>query len=325
MNPDRTQLSIACIVGAAFAFGINDALIKFLSGSYPLHEVLLFRASIALLVTFFLIMPLEGGWRLVKTRRPALHAIRGACIVIANMCLYAGIAAIPLAEATAIYFFSPFFVTVFSAAFLGERVTLPRWLALLVGFLGVLLIVQPGGVEFRWAMLLPLAAAASYATVNTLTRYTGLDERASTMTFYIQIISIAVCVLTGLAIGDGRFSGQGHASMDFLLRAWMRPGGVDVLVIASTGVCSAAGAYLITQAFRLGESGLVAPFEYALLPFAVTLGFVIWGEVPTPLSILGMALIVGAGVAVAVRETRSGARARPDRKPSRNPAGRSRR
>ncbi len=191
MNPDGTQLSIACIVGAAFAFGVNDALIKFLSGSYPLHEVLLFRAS--------------------------------------------------------------------------------------------------------------------------------------TMTFYIQIISIAVCVLTGLAIGDGRFSGQGHASMDFLLRAWMRPGGVDLLVIASTGVCSAAGAYLITQAFRLGESGLVAPFEHALLPFAVTLGFVTWGEVPTPLSILGMALIVGSGVAVAVRETRSGARARPDRKPSRKPAARGRR
>ena len=321
MNPDRTQLSIFCMVGATFALGINDAMIKFLSGNYPLHEVLLFRALIAISLTLFLIMPLEGGWHLLKTRRLGLHAVRGACLVVANLCLYAGIAAIPLAEATAIYFFSPLFVTMFSAVFLGERVGLPRWLALMVGFLGVLLIVQPGGIEFQWAMLLPLAAAAAYATLNTLTRYIGLDERASTMTFYFQITSIAVCTLAGLAIGDGRFSGQGHPSMDFVLRAWMWPDAFDLLVIGSTGVCSAAGAYLITQAFRIGESGLVAPFEYALLPVAVTFGYMIWGEVPTPLSILGMILIVGSGVVVAVRETRLGAQARSIRKPVRNRAG----
>ncbi len=305
---DRTRLSIACILGASVAFSLNDASIKFVSGSYPLHEVMLIRSMVAISFTMSVFVPMEGGLKALRTRRPVLHLMRGLCIVIANMAFFSAIAILPLAELTAIFFLSPILITAFSSIFLGEHVGRRRWLALIFGIVGVLLVVRPGGADFQWAMLLPIIAAVAYATLNTTTRNLGLSENASAMTLYIQLTFLAVCAISGLAFGDGRFAGTGHPSLEFLFRAWRPVELGDLVYICGSGVCSSVGGYMISQAYRNSEAGLVAPFEYTMLVLAAFWGFAFWGEVPSMISALGMALILGTGVFVAVRETEFGVR-----------------
>ncbi|MDE2790921.1 MAG: DMT family transporter [Paracoccaceae bacterium] len=300
------QLSVVCVLGASVMFSLNDVSVKWLSGGYPLHQIVLMRALIALVITLSIAVPLEGGWERLRTRRPMMHVLRGLCVVIANMAFFCSIVVVSLAEATAIFFVAPLLITGFSAVFLKEPVGIRRWLALTIGFVGVLVIVQPGAVSFQWAVLLPVVAAVAYATLHTLTRNMGLSERASTMALYIQLTFIVVCSGMGLAFGDGRFAGTGNPALEFLFRAWQWPLVHDWPVIALTGIFSAAGGYLISQAYRLGEAGLVAPFEYTVLVLAVIWGYVIWDELPDTLSAFGILLILGSGVFVAVRETRFG-------------------
>ena len=308
MIRDRAQLSVLCALGASVAFSLNDVSIKWLSGDYPLHQLVLMRSSIALCVTLCVLVPLEGGYELLKTRRPLLHILRGLCVVVANLAFFSGIAVIPLAEATAIFFVAPLLITAFSAVFLKEPVGVRRWLALSVGFVGVIVIVRPGGVSFEWAILLPALAAVAYAALHTLTRNMGLSERASTMAFYIQVTFICVCLAMGVAFGDGRYAGSGHPAVEFLLRAWRWPDQADWLIIIGTGLFSAAGGYLVSQAYRMSAAGLVAPFEYTSLVLAVLWGYVIWNEFPGALSITGILLILGSGIFVAIREMHIGTR-----------------
>ncbi len=301
---DRAKLSVACVLGASTAFSLNDVSVKFVSGTYPLHEVMLIRSGFALAITLLIFVPAEGGLRALKTRRPLLHLFRGMCIVVANLSFFSAIAVIPLAELTAIFFIAPLLITAFSAIFLRETVGIRRWLALIVGIFGVLLIVRPGSIDMQWAVLLPVLAAVAYATLNTTTRNMGLSENASAMSLYIQLTFVAVCLFSGIAFGDGRFSGSGHPSLEFVLRAWKPVELPDLAIIAGSGVCSAVGGYLIAQAYRSSEAGLVAPFEYIMLVLATFWGFLFWGELPSLLSAAGILLILGSGIFVAIREAR---------------------
>lgn len=173
-----------------------------------------------------------------------------------------------------------------------------------VGLLGVLLIVKPGSVTFQWAVLLPVLSALAYAGMHTMTRNMGLAESAATMSVYIQITFIVTCTAMGLVFGAGQWAGSGNPSMEFLFRAcsWPTPGHFGLIFVA--GVCSAAGGYLISEAYRSSAAGLVAPFEYSGLLLAAFWGFAIWGEVPGAWSTTGIVLILGSGLFVAWREAR---------------------
>ena len=186
--------------------------------------------------------------------------------------------------------------------FLGEYVGIWRWTALLVGLLGVLIIVKPGSAAFQWAVILPLLSAIAYATLHTITRSMGLAESPITMSLYIQLVFIVVCLGMGLMFGDGRFAGLGHPSAEFILRAWAWPSGRDVLLFVAAGFFSASGGYLISQAYRSSSAGLVAPFEYSTVILAVLWGYIFWQEVPGLSSAFGIFLIIASGVFVAIRE-----------------------
>ena len=295
-------LGILAAMAAAVAFTLNDVGVKFLSGDYPLHEVVLIRASCALVVTAFVFMPLEGGWRLMRSTNLGLQLLRGCCVVMANMCFFLGLAALPLSEATAIFFVSPLVITAFSVIFLGERVGWRRWLAVAAGLIGAIIMLRPGTEAFQYAALLPLAAAFGYAGLHTLTRKIGIKDKASTMAFYIQVTFVIVSSGIGLTLGDGRFAGSGDPSMEFLLREWIWPTPNDLAIMAAIGVASATGGYMISQAYRLCESALVAPFEYLGLVLAIIWGMVFFDEWPDAIAWTGIAFILGSGLFVFWRE-----------------------
>ena len=299
---DQARLSILCVMGASLAFSLNDITVKYFTDSLPLHEVILFRSLFGMAFILFLFgrgVPLKT---MFSTCRLSRHILRGLSVVVANFAFFAGLAALPLAEASAIFFIAPLLITGFSAFFLGEYVGVWRWTALLVGLLGVLIIVKPGSAAFQWAVILPLLSAIAYATLHTITRSMGLAESPITMSLYIQLVFIVVCLGMGLMFGDGRFAGLGHPSAEFILRAWAWPSGRDVLLFVAAGFFSASGGYLISQAYRSSSAGLVAPFEYSTIILAVLWGYIFWQEVPGLSSAFGIFLIIASGVFVAIRE-----------------------
>lgn len=300
-------LGIIFVLLGVFSISINDLLIKQLSGGYPLHQIVFVRSSIGIMFSL-IIVQFEGGWGILRTDRPWLHATRGVMIVIANMTFFLALAVLPLADATALFFAAPLFITVLSIPFLGEKVGPLRLTAVAVGFVGVVIMQRPWASTStlevsRTILLLPVLAALTYAMNQLLTRKLGVSSKASAMAVYIQAMFILVSVLFYLVAGDGRFAeGATNGSVIFLLRAWVWPAESDMWVFVGLGVNSAIIGYCLSQAYRLADAATIAPFEYIGLPLAVVWGYVFFNDLPEIEVWIGITLILGAGLFVFLRE-----------------------
>lgn len=298
----RKRVGMLCILVGMLALTLQDALVKWLSAAFPLPEITLSRSLVAIAVTL-VILRLEGGAALLRTRRPGLHALRAALLLVTSVCFFTSIASMPLAEATAIFFVGPLFITALSVPLLGERVGPRRWAAVLVGMAGVLVMVRPGSGALDPVALLPVGAALAYALLQIVTRRLGRTDRASAMAFYVHLGFVAASAAAGVAAGDGRFAGAGHAGGEFLLRAWSWPRGPEIALLLGCGVLIGIGAWCLSQAYRVAPPAHIAPLEYAALPLSVVWGGLLWGEWPDGQAALGMALIAGSGLYVFHRET----------------------
>ena len=296
---------VLCIVFGMVVISLQDSFIKLMSGDYPLHQIVFTRSCIAILLTVYF-AHLEGGIGLLRTRRLPLQLVRGLLMVGGNVGYFLALAAMPLADAAAIFFVAPLFITMLSVPFLGERVGPWRWAAVAAGMAGVAIMLRPGEGLIEIAALLPIGAALCYAMMQMLTRRLGGTERASTLAFYMQISFVTVTGLFALIAGDGRFATGGHPSVEFLLRAWAWPSAFDAFLMLSCGFLIAVALYLLAQAYRLAEATLLAPFEYTALAFAVLWGVLWWGDWPDATTFLGIALIAGSGLFVFYRETLRG-------------------
>lgn len=317
MDKQKTNLiGITSAITASMLFSINDTTIKFLSGDYALHQVVLIRSALALGLVCFVLIPLSGGFGQLRTRHLHIHAVRGLLVVMANMLFFMGLAALPIAETTAIFFIAPLIITGFSVIFLGEHVGPLRWSAVLAGLVGVLLIIRPGAESFQPAALLPLASAFGYAGLHILTRKLGGSDSPVSMAFYIQVIFVIVSTLFGLTLGQGQFAEASSPSMEFLTRAWGPLDAGDAVYFAILGLASGLGGWMISRAYTLCEAGLAAPFEYVAMVLAVALGWFVFGEWPDSWTWAGISLILGAGLFIALREASAGAplRRRPARR-----------
>ncbi len=307
---DRRQMltGILCAVAASVSFSVNDMAVKFLSGDYALHQVVLIRSLIGLVFIVCVLLPFAGGIAALRTRRPGAQFARGALVVTANLLFFLGIATLPLAEAAAIFFVAPLLITALSVPILGEKVGPRRWAAVAVGMAGVLVMLRPGG-DFSPVLLLPLGSALAYALMHMMTRRLKGTERAVTLTFYNQITFVIVSAGMGLMFRGGVMVED--PTLSFLLRAWVWPAPQDWPILLATGLGSALGGLLITQAYRLCEAGLAAPFEYTAMPMAVFWGLAVFGEWPDAQAWIGIALICGSGLYIGWRETRRRPLSRP--------------
>ncbi|MBR8657205.1 DMT family transporter [Achromobacter sp. Marseille-Q0513] len=284
-RPSSAAAGIACVMAGIFFLTLSDANAKWLGASYHPLQILFLRALIALPVVTALALWL-GGRRVLRTGHLRLHLARGAINVVSACCFYLGLNSLPLAEATAIAFAAPLFVTALSVFVLKERVDSRRWLAVLAGFAGVLIIVRPGTDAFQAATLLPLTTAMLYAVMMTTARGISPSEGMLTTTFYIV-------------------AGQFLCSILTLPWVWQAPAVADLPYFAGVALFSTLGLTLITQAFRIAPASVVAPFDYTGLIWATVLGWVFWREAPDALAYLGAAFIAGSGIYIALREARS--------------------
>ncbi|EPX80673.1 DMT family transporter [Litoreibacter arenae] len=287
---------------AVTLFSLNDVTMKFLSGGYALHQIVLIRSLVGMVVVLLFMVPFQGGFAALKTRRVGAQMARASMVFFANMTFFLGLAALPLADAVALFFVSPFVITIFSVLFLGETVGPRRWAAVGAGMVGVLIILRPGTSAFQLASLLPIAAAFGYGGLHIMTRYLRTTESTVSMVFYIQLMFIlATCVL-GLVMGDGKFATTADPSLEFLFRPWTTPEASDLPYILILGVFASVGGYFISLAYRLGEAALVAPFEYLALPLSIILGITLFDEWPDAIAWAGIALILGSGLYTVWRE-----------------------
>lgn len=282
---------------------LMDAVVKWLSADYPLHEIVMFRSVLALFLTL-IIIHFEGGIRMLLTGQPGMHIIRGLMVAVANMTFYLALAVMPIAEATALFFIAPLLITGLSVPFLGETVGWRRWLAIIMGFVGVLVMMGVGTGIIKFVAILPLIAALAYAGTQLMARKIGIMDKASVMSFYITITFIIISAGFGIIAGDGKFADQESASLIFLFRAWIWPDTQGMLLMIAAGVLVTIVGYALSQAYRVTEANIIAPFEYIALPLSVIWGLLIWSEVPDTRSAIGIIMIFISGLYVYIREQR---------------------
>ena len=308
---DKPTWGIFFVVLGMTAITVNDMLIKLLSGDYPLHQMIFLRSVIGIVFSLALVQ-LEGGFNILRTDKPLLHLLRGLLLVVSNLSFFTALAILPLADTTALFFVAPLFITLLSIPLLGERVGIRRISAVLVGFAGVLVMQQPWsseglGTGERLVLLLPVLAAFTYALCQIMARRLGATAKASALAVYIQGTFILISLGFWIIAGDGRYAeGTDNASLQFLLRPWRRPDVDDGLLFLALGVLSGVIGYSISQAYRLAQPATVAPFEYVAMPLAVLWGWLIWDYLPSAQILVGIILIMGAGLYVFLRERQRG-------------------
>jgi drug/metabolite transporter (DMT)-like permease len=285
---------VALCVGIAL-FAAQDTIVKALSGDYAVTLAIVLRAFVSFPVLIALIV-YHGGLRQLETPHWRILCVRGGILMTAYITYFIAFPALPLAEAIALFFMVPVFITLMAGPMLGEKITLMAWAAVAIGLVGVGLIFQPGSAIFNPAALLSLVAAAAYSLAMILARKHGSDVPASVMAFYQNAVYLvgALAVATIFAVFD--VQPQGHPSLDFLVRAWSVPSFRDMGLMGLCGIIAAFGMTLLTQAYRVGQANVVTPFEYTGMIWGVFWGMVLFNETPRLTTILGMALIAVAGI-----------------------------
>ena len=304
---DAPVKGVLCVIAGISIFSIQDVIIKSISGSYPVHDIVFVRSVVAL-APLLLIAHFDGGLSGLRTRRPLAHLLRACAMLASYTTFYLAIVALPLASAVALFFVAPLLITALSHFVLGEKAQLRRWLAVATGFIGVLIMTQPDGSTIEPAALFAVCAALFYALSVMATRRMGATESGASLAFSATLFYVGANGLLGLWLGDGSLAKGGHPSLEFLLRAWVVPTWRDFGLMAVCGLIAAFGFYFLSQAYRLAQATSVAPFEYVGLPLAALWGYLFWSEIPDRATVLGVALIVGSGLYVLHRESVRGRR-----------------
>ena len=298
---NRPLKAIAFLIGAIFIYSLHDVIIKWISGNYPVHEIVMIR-SIFAVIPILLIARVGGGFHLLRTTHLGLQIIRALLMFASFMTYYLALAALPLAEAVSLFFSAPLFITILSVTALGEKVELGGWLAVFIGFLGVIVMLKPGGNMINPAALLALLSAFLYGTGSILTRRLGQTESGVALAFYPTITYIFCSTIVGMALSHSDATQQAHPSVAFLLRGWQFPAQADLFLLILVGLIAALGFYFLSQAYRLAPPSAIAPFEYTAVPLSAVLGYIFWKDILGPQSIIGIVLIVGSGLYILGRK-----------------------
>lgn len=274
---------ILYILAAGFCLTLQDAVVKWLTGNYPVGEILAIRGSFAMIFASLLLWR-HGGLSALRLPHVAGQVTRVACVVIGTFCFVTATKHLPLATTLTITFAGPLIITAMAPRFLGEEVGWRRWAAVTVGFAGVLLILRPGTGSIEWTMLLALTVAFTTATRDVVTRRIAVKSNAAGMLFY-ALLSVTLAGYTTSAFG------------------WHTPTLGDFGLFALTGTMLGFAQFLMIVAFRYSEASLLAPFKYAGIVWATAVGFFVWGDLPGDWEIAGSVLIISSGLYILHRET----------------------
>lgn len=280
---EEVRRGILYVVASIFVFALTNALIKWLVVRYSVVEVIVFRSAFALVPCLYLIAT-HGGILALRTKRLHQHISRSLLQFVSMMCIFTAFGLMPLADATAITFASPLFLTILSIPLLGEQVGIYRWSAVIVGFIGVLIMVQPGPSILQSGALFPLANALINACVTIAIRRMTLTEASTTLVFYQTLVT-------------------GVFGLLLLPFFWVTPDLVDLALFSATGLLSGIAQFWWMQGCRFVPASVAAPFSYTSMIWSLALGYLIWSDVPSAAVLAGAAIVIASGLYILYRET----------------------
>lgn len=280
----RTVAGIGLTILAVGLFTAMDTIGKGLTASYPVPQVVWARYFFQF-GWMLLLIPRVGVIGLVRTRRPGMNVARGLLLAVSTLFMFTAISFVPLADAYTITFTAPLLVTLLSIPLLGERVGWRRWSAVLVGFVGVLIVIRPGVGMPHWALALPLVTALGFATYQILTRKVAGTPGETSVAMLFHLAWIGAAVMTAL--------------VPFF---WQTIAPLDWLPMAAMGALGGLGHLILIRALTIAPASLLAPFVYTQIAWALMLGYLVFGDVPDRWMLAGCAVIVTSGLYVFYRE-----------------------
>ncbi len=280
---DNPLLGVSAMLLSVSLFSMMDATVKWLGGTYPVHQIVFFRCTVALLPVL-LFVTRAGGLQILRTQRPHMHVLRCLFGLSAMGCAFYSFSVMRLADAVSVFYSAPLFITALSVPLLGEKVGIRRWSAVIVGFIGVLIVVRPSSQLFDSGGLYMLAAALFVGLTMIIIRRLSATDDAASITFYFTLSGILVSSVISLWLG------------------WTWPPIKDLILLIAVGLLGGSAQYAMTVSFRYAEVGLVVPLRYVSIVIGGMLGYLVWSEIPDMQSLLGMAVIIASGLYTIHRE-----------------------
>jgi len=273
----KNQLGFLYMFLSVCTFSVMDLLVKW-SSDYPTGEVLFFRGFFGLLPTYFLI-PKNKLKTFYTTKRSKEHLFRCLMGLMALIAIVVALRELPLAVVVSLSYAAPLFITVLSIFLLSEKVGIFRWLAVLIGFIGVIIIAEPGFKGMNYLYFLPLIFCIGMAFVTITIRKLSTTEPIWLISIFFTI-TISIAGLATIPMG------------------WIMPNFQDFILLALIGVTGGSANLFLTQSYKLSEVSLVAPLKYLALIFAIIFGYLIWNEIPTIKTLIGSSLVVLASLII---------------------------
>jgi drug/metabolite transporter (DMT)-like permease len=280
---EEVRRGIVYVVASIFVFALTNALIKWLVARYSVVEIVVFRSTFALVPCIYLVAT-RGGILALRTKRLHQHITRSVLQFVSMICIFTAFGLMPLADAVAITFASPLFLTMLSIPLLGEQVGIYRWSAVIVGFVGVLTMVQPGPGLLHSGALFPLANALINACVTIAIRRMTLTESSTTLVFYQTLVTGVIAFVL----------------VPFF---WVTPNLVDLALFSATGLLSGIAQFWWMQGCRYVPAAVAAPFSYTSMIWSLALGYLVWSDVPSAAVLAGATIVIASGLYILYRET----------------------
>ena len=298
---ENTPKAIILIIIGMSAVAFQDTLIKYISSETNIFLILLFRALLGIIfLSIFLKIKKEP--LIFKTNYPFLTIIRVLLFYTAFILYFFSLTKLSLATATTLFFVSPFFITILSMIFLNETIGFRRWLALIIGFIGVILVMDPKINNFNIYATFPVICAFFYALTMIIQKKTSLEDSLYSQVFHIYICAIVFSIVIGFVIGNGNYYDSSNDHFQFIFRAWSLNNINIIFSLFFIGISGFVAFLCIFQAYRIGSPPSIAPFEYILIVWSLILSWIIWHETLNFKGYIGLSFIVFGGVYTLIRE-----------------------
>jgi len=292
---------IIYILLAMLAFSVQDSIMKYIFSFVSLYEVYLIRTLVSLTV-ILLFLKLTKKAIIFKTQYPLLTFFRVVLFFFGFSFFYISLTVLPLGTATALFFVTPFLITIFAKFFLKEQIGPRRWLAVIIGFIGVYVILDPNFSNFNYMSLTPILCAFCYSLSMIIIKITSEKDSVYTQTFTFYIGAIIISILFYFIISDGRYNTIDHPASQFIFREWFSNLENSILFMIATGFTASLAFVLTFSAYRVASPAVVSPYEYSILLWSSLSGWFFFNEIPDLKTIIGIVLIVCGGIYIFIRE-----------------------
>ena len=297
----NNRTGVFLIIIGMVIFSIHDSWIKVLSTDISLIQLQFVRSLVGVL-TIIVYMKLTHQPVIFRTGYPFLTLVRGLLSFFGYSAFYLAQSKMPIANISVLFLTSPFFITIISIYFFDSRVGWRRWLAMVIGFCGVIIICSPEGGKLNLYYVIPVLVAVAYALSVILAKKTADKDTLYQTIVFQHLIAGSIAAVLGLTFGDGRFDNEKYSEIEFVVRAWSLDNPSIMLSLIALSIVGVGGFGFLLQAYRIADPAVVSPYEYTFLIWMILWGYLIWGDIPSVIEATGMLLIVAAGVYMFYRE-----------------------